>query len=111
MNYWHKFSKHFTIKVALPHLLFGVIAAAFSLSAQSSIPVNQQPTNIIAITAVMVNLYEHQSDNHIQTVCVVNTKQKVSQQVTSVSIDYSDASPVIRLTPYNGIRAGPTYLA
>lgn len=111
MNYWHKFSKHFAIKVALPHLFFGVMAAAFSLSAQSSVPVNQQPANIITIAAVMVNLYEHHSDNQIQTTHIANTKQLVSENITPCLISYCDEIPVIRLTPYNGIRAGPTIVA
>lgn len=110
MNTWRTFSKHFAIKIALPHLFFGMIAAAFSLSVQSAAPVTQQPANIITIAAVMVNLYEHQSDNQIQTVCITNVKQQVNQPLLPSSINYDDVSPVIRLTPYNGIRAGPVFL-
>lgn len=107
MDYWHKLSKRFAIKMALPHLLFGVVAAAFSLSAQSGLPASQQPANIITIAAVMVNLQELQSDRQMQTICIADNQQQMVIDTPLSAIQYQASIPVIRLTPNNGIRAGP----
>lgn len=109
MYYWQKLGKCFTIKVALPHLLLGVMVAALSLSDQTALSTkstNPRTTNIIAIASVMVNLHESQSDVVIQSQYpIVN---KIAVQFTPVLPTFCiESGKVIRLTPNNGIRAGP----
>ncbi|WP_392561496.1 hypothetical protein RHO12_10145 [Orbus sturtevantii] len=111
MNCWQKLSKRFVIKIALPHLLLSVLATAFSLSAQGGLlPANQSPqANIIAIAAVIVNLHEQQSDKQVQPVCLFKEQLQLVD-VPFVPTQYNDFIPAIRLTPNNGIRAGPIFI-
>ncbi|WP_121145912.1 hypothetical protein [Orbus hercynius] len=112
MHYWQRFKQHFTIRVALPHLLLGVIAAAFSLSAQSTLPASQQQAaSIITIASVMVSLHEYQSDNQVQPIGLASCHRQLSRAIPFLAATYTERLTVIRLTPYNGIRAGPTFLA
>lgn len=107
MDYWHKLTKRFTIKITLPHLLLGVIATAFSLSVQAGLPANSSQANIIPIAAVIVTLHKHQSNNQIKSVVTVHTQHKLIYNRSSSSLSYNKTIFAIRLTPNNGIRAGP----
>lgn len=112
MNCWKNFSKRFTIKVAISHLLLGAIAAAFSFSDISTLSARSGEANIVSIASVMVNIQEHQSDADIQSQLPSTIKHvPISIQMDSLSfLKYSEPSLIIRLTPNNGIRAGPSSL-
>lgn len=109
---WQKFTQHFSMKISLPHLLIGVIAAAFSFSDQSSLNNRSHETDIITIASVMVNLHEYQSDKDVQSLSsCINKNSKSFVQLKSTFISYDNFSPtILRLTPNNGIRAGPDLL-
>lgn len=107
MDYWHKLTKRFTIKITLPHLLLGVIATAFSLSVQTGLPANLSQANIIPIAAVIVTLHEHQSDNQTKSVVIAHAQHKLIYNQPPSSPSYNEIIFAIRLTPNNGIRAGP----
>jgi len=109
MNCWQKLSKRFVIKIALPHLLLSVLATAFSLSAHGGLPANQsQPANIITIATVMVNLQEYHCDKQTQSISLFPDEPQLFH-IPFSSTQYNAFIPVIRLTPNNGIRAGPSF--
>ncbi|OCG06615.1 hypothetical protein A9G13_10140 [Gilliamella sp. wkB178] len=111
IDYWQKLSKRFIIKTALSHLLLGVIATGFSLCSQDGLPAEASvpQVGIIAITAIVP---EHQSviPKQSQT---LSRLQKQYVRIKDLSLNYSNISPskIIRLSPYNGIRAGPQTIA
>ncbi|OCG01452.1 hypothetical protein [Gilliamella sp. wkB112] len=111
IDYWQKLSKRFIIKTALSHLLLGVIATGFSLCPQEGLPTETAvpQVGIIAITAIV---QEHQPAITTQSQ-TLSRLQKQYVKVQVISLNYSDISPskVIRLSPYNGIRAGPQTIA
>lgn len=91
-------------------MLLSVLAAAFSLSAQGSLPANQsQPANIITIATVMVNLQDHHSDKKVQLTCLYNNELEFVN-ASFVPTQYRGFIPATRLTPNNGIRAGPSFI-
>lgn len=107
ISYCKQLHKRFIIKTALSHLLLGVIAAGFGLYQENALPaqLSVSQVGIIAITAIV---QDHQTPikTHIQSLLLVQKQQDDKQ---TISLNHYDVSPniVIRLTPYNGIRAGP----
>lgn len=109
-SYWHKLSQYLMIKTALPHLLLGVIATGFSFSQQANLPIQTavSPVSIIAITEIVQErhvAFQNQSEIRLET-----DYSAIQPVITQTDGDVSP-SKTIRLTPYNGIRAGPVTLA
>lgn len=107
IHYWQKLSKRLIIKTALSHLLLGVIAAGFSLSQQDVLPAESSisQVGIITITAIV---QEHQATARTESQTLSQLqKQHFSVQISSPYNDYLLPNKVIRLSPNNGIRAGP----
>ncbi|OCG13850.1 hypothetical protein A9G41_07750 [Gilliamella sp. Nev5-1] len=107
MYYWQKLSKSLIIKTALSHLLLGVVAAGFSLCQHEALPseASVSQIGIIAIASIVqdhleVERKKSQTLSHLQKRCIA------AFFVIPNSIELSP-SKVIRLSPYNGIRAGP----
>ncbi|XKM13857.1 hypothetical protein RCS94_01455 [Orbaceae bacterium ac157xtp] len=111
MNYWHKLSQRFAIKIALPHLLLGVMAASFSLSNQSVIPTNQPINHLVTITTVMASLQDSQNEAVVANPFINELVKSTSNIfVSHFALWQVDSVKPVRLTPYNGIRAGPLSL-
>lgn len=111
IHYWQKLSKRLIIKTALSHLLLGVIAAGFSLSQQDVLPA-ESPVSQVGIIAITSIVQEHQvaSQTASQTLLQLQ-KQHFSKQISFPYYNYLLPSKVIRLSPNNGIRAGPIFTA
>lgn len=107
INYWQQISKRLIIKTALSHLLLGVIAAGFGLYEENALPVQSSSTQvgIIAITAIV---QDHQAPirKKSQTSSLLK-EEHYNKQIISLNYDEVTPNTVIRLSPYNGIRAGP----
>ncbi|MWN89749.1 hypothetical protein GQ597_03360 [Gilliamella sp. Pra-s65] len=107
INYWQKLSKRLIIKTALSHLLLGVIAAGFGLCQNEALPSESDvsQSGIMTITSIV---QDHQETAPKQSQTLAHTQK---QHITAFLItpNYDDLSPskAIRLSPYNGIRAGP----
>lgn len=107
INYWQQISKRLIIKTALSHLLLGVIAAGFGLYEENALPVQSSSTQvgIIAITAIV---QDHQAPirKKSQTSSLLE-EEHYDKQIISLNYDEVTPNTIIRLSPYNGIRAGP----
>lgn len=109
--YWQQLSKRLFIKTALSHLLLGVIAAGFSFSQPIAMPIQTavSPVGIIAIAAIV---QDHQTVNKRSPQSLSQAKiHYFSSQIILPIYDEISPSKVIRLSPYNGIRAGPVISA
>lgn len=111
INYWQHISKRLIIKTALSHLLLGVIATGFGFYQQNALPVQSVTTQvgIIAITEIV-------QDQQIPTkkasqILSLLSKQHYDKQIIARNYDEVSPNTVIRLSPYNGIRAGPNATA
>lgn len=107
INYWQQISKRLIIKTALSHLLLGVIAAGFGLYEENALPVQSSSTQvgIIAITAIV---QDHQAPIRTKSQTSSLLKEEhCDKQIISLNYDEVTQNTVIRLSPYNGIRAGP----
>lgn len=109
---WQNVSKQLAIKMALSHLLLGLIAASFGLFDQNCHVIRSPETNIITIASVMVSLQEYQT-NKVSSSAPIITQPKSSylKLIPATNFLYQQIIPVVRLTPYNGIRAGPILLS
>ncbi|MCX8670596.1 hypothetical protein J3U22_04315 [Gilliamella sp. B2865] len=107
ISYCKKLHKRLIIKTALSHLLLGVIAAGFGLYEENALPVQSSSTQvgIIAITAIV---QDHQAPirKKSQTSSLLK-EEHYNKQIISLNYDEVTPNTVIRLSPYNGIRAGP----
>lgn len=107
ISYCKKLHKRLIIKTALSHLLLGVIAAGFGLYEENALPVQSSSTQvgIIAITAIV---QDHQAPikTKSQTSSLLK-EEHYDKQIISLNYDEVTPNTVIRLSPYNGIRAGP----
>ncbi|MCO6538747.1 MAG: hypothetical protein J6569_01280 [Gilliamella sp.] len=107
INYWQKLRKRLIIKTALSHLLLGVIAAGFGLCQNEALPSESDVSHsrIIAITSIVQD-HRETAQRKPQTLAC---SQKQHTVVLLIMPNYDDLSPskAIRLSPYNGIRAGP----
>jgi hypothetical protein len=107
INYWQKLSKRLIIKTALSHLLLGVIATGFGLCQNEALPSESDVSHcgIIAITSIVQD-HRETTQRKSQTLAY---SQKQHTIVLLITPSYDDLSPskAIRLSPYNGIRAGP----
>lgn len=107
INYWQQISKRLIIKTALSHLLLGVIATGFGFYEKGVLPIQSSSTQvgIIAITAIV---QDHQTPIRKESQTLpLSQKTHYDKQIVSLSYDKMNPSTVIRLSPYNGIRAGP----
>jgi hypothetical protein len=107
--YWQNMTKRFAIKVALPHLLLGLLATTFSLFDQTTYIGSVPETNISTIAAVIVNFQQYRSANQVDTPFPISIKyylNRLNFKLPSFTQDKHTVK-VIRLTPSNGIRAGP----
>ncbi|OCG25681.1 hypothetical protein A9G45_01905 [Gilliamella sp. HK2] len=107
INYWQKISKRLIIKTALSHLLLGVIATGFGFHQENALPAQQliSQVDIITITAIV---QEHQSQLKIKPQTFVSSqKQYFDKQILLQNNDALCLNTTIRLSPNNGIRAGP----
>lgn len=109
---WQSMTNRFTIKITLPQLLLGFIAASFGLFDQSSCIARLPDTNIIAITTVMANLQDYQTNNSIHSQFHTNNRSNEGYfKLKHVIIfQYRQVFKIVRLMPNNGIRAGPIFL-
>ncbi|OCG22217.1 hypothetical protein A9G11_07500 [Gilliamella sp. wkB108] len=111
IDYWQKLSKRLIIKTALSHLLLGVIATGFSLCQQNALPSESSVSQvgIIAITAIV---QENQTATKTESPTLAYS-QKQHSAVEIISLNYGETTPskVVRLSPNNGIRAGPKVTA
>ncbi|OCG18591.1 MULTISPECIES: hypothetical protein [unclassified Gilliamella] len=107
--YWQKISKCLIIKTALSHLLLGVMAAGFGLYQHEALPseASVSQIGIIAIASIVQDHQEIERKNS-QTLLLLYLQKKYNTElfITPNCIELSP-SKVIRLSPYNGIRAGP----
>ena len=107
INYWQQISKRLIIKTALSHLLLGVIADGFGFYEENVRPVQSSSTQvgIIAITAIV---QDHQTPIRKESQTLpLSQKQHYNKQIISLNYDKVSFNTVIRLSAYNGIRAGP----
>ncbi|MCO6552525.1 MAG: hypothetical protein J6563_06100 [Gilliamella sp.] len=107
INYWQKLSKRLPIKIAFPHLLLGVIATVFSLCQHDALP-TESSVSQIEIIAIASIVQDHQEIDRKKSQTLPQL-QKQCIVALFIRPNYIELSPskVIRLSPYNGIRAGP----
>ncbi|MWN06156.1 hypothetical protein [Gilliamella sp. Pas-s95] len=107
INYWQKLSKRLIIKTALSHLLLGAIAAGFSLYQQEALPLEASVSQI-GIIAISSIVQDHQEVDRKKSQTLPHSQK---QCIAALFIAPNDielsSSKVIRLSPDNGIRAGP----
>lgn len=107
IHYWQRLTKRLIIKKALSHLLLGVIATGFSLSEQNALPVHfSNSVNIITI-ASLVQVHEQQIVNRAITHVLHRPVNSFNADAVVPTYCYIPLGNVIRLSPHNGIRAGP----
>jgi hypothetical protein len=108
INYWQKISKRLIIKTALSHLLLSVIAAGFSFYKDNALPIQSSSTQV-GIIAITVIVQDHQMPLETESQTLLSLSQKQHDNKKIISLNYDEVSPntVIRLSPYNGIRASP----
>ncbi|KDN10200.1 MULTISPECIES: hypothetical protein [unclassified Gilliamella] len=109
INYWQKLNKRLIIKTALSHLLLGVIAAGFGLCQNEALPSESDVSHsgIIAITSIVQD-HRETAQRKLPTLAL-SCSPKQHTVVLLITPNYDDLShsKAIRLSPYNGIRAGP----
>lgn len=107
INYWQKLSKRLIIKTALSHLLLGVIAAGFGLCQNEALP-SESDVSHSGISAIASIVQDHQETAKRTSQTLASTKKQHTVAFL-ITPNYDDLSPskAIRLSPYNGIRAGP----
>ncbi|WP_085248366.1 hypothetical protein [Gilliamella mensalis] len=107
INYWQKLSKRLIIKTALSHLLLGVIAAGFSLCQHEALPAETSISQI-GIIAIASIVQDHKKADRKKSQALPHLKKQciTARFITPSYVEFSP-SKVIRLSPYNGIRAGP----
>ncbi len=111
VGYCQILSKRLNIKIALSRLFLGVIAAGFSLCSQDAI-LFESSTSQVGIIAITAIVQEHQTATTTKSQTLSRSKKHyIEEQI--IPLNYSDISPskAIRLSPYNGIRAGPRTIA
>ncbi|OCG09444.1 hypothetical protein [Gilliamella apicola] len=111
INYWQKISKRLIINTALSHLLLGVIAAGFGLYQENALPA-QSSTSQVGIIAITLIVQDHQTPitTKSQTLAL-SQKPQCYRSITSLNYRDVSPNPIIRLSPNNGIRAGPNTTA
>ncbi len=107
INYWQKISKRLIINTALSHLLLGVIAAGFGLYQENALPAQSSASQVGIITITRI-VQDHQTPiTTTSQTLVLAQKRQYYRLITPLNYRDVSPNPIIRLSPNNGIRAGP----